>query len=332
MGDQRAPYASIDDIGARFLRSRWFLGLASAAILALLVLVSWPWCSNRFALEATTQIVEVWASAPGVHVIGVKLPKFGEIRIFGAHADGLPPDLATLAADAISVRLAASSATLQSISLPGGSALIVRATSDGGADIGVLNEGRISLVLSGVIERIDENEERSMMAKIERATAWEIMPAERNSPAQVVLPPGSVNVAIHNQPIGDFWFRPPRPAGDDPHTFRSEILDGELQLLDTGAKVKLQPHELVLLEGGSRMLSRLEVAHSTVAVYLSGEAERISAGPPRPGNPFRLDRDLTPSTLSYLVGQHELKLLWGIAVAVLGALWKAHQWALKWDK
>ena len=42
MGDQRAPYASIDDIGARFLRSRWILGLASAAILALLVLVSWP--------------------------------------------------------------------------------------------------------------------------------------------------------------------------------------------------------------------------------------------------------------------------------------------------
>jgi hypothetical protein len=78
------------------------------------------------------------------------------------------------------------------------------------------------------------------------------------------------------------------------------------------------------------MLSRLEVAENIIAVDLSGEAEEISVGPPRPGSPFRLDRDLRPSLLSYLVSQHELKLLWGITVAVLAALWKARQWALTW--
>jgi hypothetical protein len=331
VGDQPVTPTRIEDVGARVLRSQWFLGLVSAAIVVLLVLVSWPWSFNRFVLKATTRIVEISASAPGVHVIGVNLPKSGEIQIFGAHADGLPPELAALAGAAVSVRLVASSATLQSISLPGGAGLVVRATSDGRADIGVLNNGIISVALSGTIDRIDGNGQHTTIANIERATAWNIRPAGKN-PARLVLPPGAAPVALYNQPISDFWFRPPRPAGDDPRTFQSEILNGELQVLDTGTKIELQPRELVLLEGGSRMLSRLDVIDRAITVDVSGEADRISVGPPRPGVPFRLDRDLTPSVLSYLFGQHELKLLWGISLAVLGALWKARQWALKWGR
>ena len=155
--------------------------------------------------------------------------------------------------------------------------------------------------------------------------------------ARVVLPPNAgpialYTIALYNQPISDFWFRYPRIAGDDPRTYQSEILTGQLQILDTGAKIKLQPRELILLEGGSRMLSRLEIIDKAVAVDVSGEANRISVGPPRPGSPFSLDRDLTPSVLSYLLNQHELKVLWGIALTLLGALWKARQWALKWAK
>jgi hypothetical protein len=212
-----------------------------------------------------------------------------------------------------------------------GAGLVVRATSDGGADIGVLNDGSISLALSGMIDRIDGNGQRTSIANIERPTPWEIRPAGRN-PARLVLPPGVGPIALYNQPISEFWFRPPRPAGDDPRTFQSEILNGELQVLDTGTKIELQPRELVLLEGGSRMLSRLEVIDRAITVDVSGEADRISVGPPRPGAPFRLDRDLTPSVLSYLFGQHELQLLWSISLAVLGALWSARQWALKWRK
>jgi hypothetical protein len=332
MEDQPTNRASIEDIGARFLRSQWFLGLVSAAIVGLLVLASWPWWFNRFVLKATTRIVEISASAPGDHVIGVNLPKGGEIQIFGARADGLPPELAALAAAVGSVRLVASSATLQSISLPSGAGLVVSTTSDSGVDIGVLNDGSISLALSGMIDRIDGNGQRTTIANIERATAWEIRPAERNSPARLVLPPAATPIALYNQPISNFWYRDTRPAGDDPRTFQSEILKGELQILDTGTKIELQPRELVLLEGGNRMLSRLEVIDRAIVVDVSGEADRISVGPPRPGTPFRLDRDLTPSVLSYLFGQHELKLLWGIALAVLAALWKARQWALKWGK
>jgi hypothetical protein len=318
--------ASIEDVGARILRSWWFLGLISAAIIALLILASWPWSFNRFVLKATTRIVEITASAPGVHEIGVNLPKSSEIQIFGAQSDGLPPELAALAAAAVSIRLVASSATLQSISLPSGAGLVVRVTS-GGTDIGVLNTGNIILSLSGTIKRIDENGERTTIANIERTTAWDIKPAERNSPARLVLPPAT-SIALFNQPIRNFWFRPPRPVGDDLRTFQSEILKGELQVLDIGSKVELQPRELVLLEGGDRMLSRLEVVDGAIAVDVSGEANRIGVGPLRPGAPFRLDRDLTPSVLSYLFGQHELKLLWIVAVAVLGALWRARLWAL----
>jgi len=302
MANPPATRSSIEDIGARVLRSRWFLGLVAVAIVGLLILASWPWWFNRFMLTATTRIVEISASAPGVHEIGMKLPKSSEIQIFGAHADDLPPELAALAAAAVSVRLAASSATLQSVSLPGGAELVVRTTSDGGTDIGVLNGGSISLALSGTIERIDENGQRTTIASIVRATAWEIRPAERNSPARLVLPLGAEPIALYNQPISDFRFRPPRPAGeDDPRTFQSEILKGELQLLDTGTRTELQPHELILLEGGSRFLSRLEVIDRAIAVDVSGEADRISIGPPRPGGPLRLDRDLTPSVLSYLL-------------------------------
>lgn len=324
-------HTSIEDSGARVLRSLWFLGLVSAAIVGLLVLASWSWWFNRFVITATTRIVEISASTLGAHNIGVRLPTGDEIQVFGARTDGFPPELAGIAA-AASVRIIISNAVLQSISLPRGAGLVARTTSDGGADIGVLDDGSISLAISGAVESIDEDGTRRTIANIARATAWDIRPADKNSPARLVLPPGTAPIVLYNQPVDDIWFRPPRPADDDPRTYESEILNGELQLLDTGTRVKLQPHELVLLEGGRRFLSRLEVADGAIAVDISGEANRISIGPPRPGLPLRLDRDLTPSILAYLVGQHELKLLWGIALAVLGSLWRARQWALKWGK
>jgi hypothetical protein len=298
----------------------------------LLGLASWPWWINRFLLRANTQFVEISTSAPAIHVIGLPLLDGVEIQIFDAHADGLPPELSSLAAASVTLRLVVSNATLQSISLPSGAGLVVRVRPNGGVDIGVLNDGSISLAISGTIDRIADNGRRTTVANIERATVLDVRPAEKNNPARIVLPPGAAPIAIYNQPIDSFRFGRARPTGDDPRTFQSEILDGEIQILDTGTSIELQPHELVLLEGGTRQLSRLEITDKSIAVDISGEADRISAGPPRTGVPFRLDRDLTPSVLSYLVGQHELKLLWGLAVVVLGALWKARQWALEWEK
>jgi len=322
---------TIEERGARLLRSMWFLGMASAAIVGLLVLASWPWWFNRFALAATSRVVEISASATGVHDVGVKLPDGDEVQIFAARPEDLPPELAALHAAVDSVRLAASSVVLQRISLPSGAGLVVRAPAGGGIDIGVLNGGAVSLALYGKIELVDPSGTRKSIADIARPTVWDVRPAHANSPARLVLPSNVPPIAIYNQPIDTFRFRPPRPAEDDAGAAESEILSGELQLLDTGVKVKLHPRELILLEGGRRFLSRIEVADGAVAVDISGEADRISVGPPRPGLPLRLDRDLTPSILSYLVGQHELKLLWGLGLAVLGALWKARQWALKWD-
>jgi hypothetical protein len=332
MGHHRTPLPSMEHIGARVLRGWWFLGLVSVAIVGLLALASCPWWYNRFLLTATTRSVEISASAPAVHVISIRLPNNSDIQIFGAGAVNLPPELSALAADLGSVRLAASSAVLQTISLPREARLVVSTTSSGSADIGILNGGSISLALSGVIERIDEKGRRTTLTNIEHAISWNIRPAERDSPARLLLPAGAETIALYGQPIDELWLNPPRPAGDDPRTYQSEILSGELRMLDTGTKIELRPRELVLLEGGSRMLSRLEIIGNQISVDVSGEANRISVGPPRPGTPFRLDRDLTPSVLSYLVGQHELKLLWGIALVILGALWKGRQWALKWGK
>jgi len=335
MGGPPVTRTSIEDIAAGILGSRWFLGLVSVAILGLLALASWPWSFNRFVLKATTRTIEISTSARGALTIDANFPKGNEIQIYGANPDGLPPELTTLADATSAIRLAVSSATLQ-ISLPTDGTLIVRMTSDGAPDIGVLNNGVIHLTLAGMIERIEVNGQRTAI-NIERATSWNIRARGKDILARVVLPPNAgpialYTIALYNQPISDFWFRYPRIAGDDPRTYQSEILTGQLQILDTGAKIKLQPRELILLEGGSRMLSRLEIIDKAVAVDVSGEANRISVGPPRPGSPFSLDRDLTPSVLSYLLNQHELKVLWGIALTLLGALWKARQWALKWAK
>ena len=327
--DTRAK--TIEDGGARLLRSMWFFTLAAAAIVGLLVLASWPWWFNRFALAVTSRVIEVSVSAPGFHDIGVKLPDGKEFQIFGARPNDLPPELTALRSTVGSVRLVASSAVLQNISLPSGAGLIASARVGGGADIGVLRDGAVSLALFGKIEVVDPSGARKAIADIPRPTVWDVRPADSNSPVRLVLASGVPSIALYNQPIDSFRFRPPRPAEDEPGTAETEILSGELQLLDTGEKVKLNSRELLLLEGGRRFLSRLEIADGAVTVDISGEAKRISVGPPRPGLPLRLDRDLTPSVLSYLIGQHELKLLWALGLAVLGSLWKARQWALKWN-
>jgi hypothetical protein len=320
----------IEDIAAQMLRSRWFPGFVSLTIIGLLILASWPYWFNRFLLNATTQIIEISASAAQTHTLDVTLPKGAETQIFGANAKGLPPELSSLGASPVSVRLLTSNAVLQAITLPKGAGLVVQARPDGAADIGVLNNGHISLALSGTIDRIDENGHDIALPNIERTAIWDIYPGEKDAPARIVLPSGTSPFTIYYQSVGDFRFSPPRPPGDDPHTYQSDILKGELRLLDTGATIKLRPRELILLEGGDRSLSRLEVIDKAVSVDISGEADRISVGPLRPGTPFRLDRDVTPSVLSYILGQHELKLVWGIAVVVLGALWRARQWALNW--
>jgi hypothetical protein len=327
-----ATGSSIEEISAHILRSRWFLGVASAPLIGLLILASWPWWSNRFTLKITTRIVEISASAAARHEINVTLPKNAEIQIIGADSDGLPPELASLRGNAISTRLVASTAGLQSIVLPSGGGLVVRATSDGGVDIGVLNDASIVLSFSGTIERVDQNEQHTKIAGIERTTIWEIRPFTKNSPARVGLHPGTTPISLYNQPISEVRFASPRPADADARVFQSEILQGKLEILDTATKADLEPGELVLLEGGSRMLSRLEVVDKAVAVDVSGEANRISVGPPRLGTLLRLDRDLTPSVLSYLLGQHQLKIFWSIAVGIIVGLWKARQWALKWVK
>jgi hypothetical protein len=261
---ERKSRTSIEEIGAHVLRSRWFLKIVSASIIGLLILASWPWRINRFVLKATTRLVEISASAPGFHEIGISFPKMKEIQIIGAdgNTNVLPPELAALSADVVSVRLLASNATLQTISLPDRASLVVRATSEGDTDIGVLNDGNIGLSLSGVIERVEENGQHTKIADIEHATVWNIRSAAKDVPARLVLPAGAASIAIYNQPISEYRFGPPRPADADPRTFQSEILKGELQILDTATKIELERGGLVLLEGGSWMLSSITVAIS----------------------------------------------------------------------
>jgi hypothetical protein len=334
MRKRRNTIALIEEFCIRVLQSWWALGLASLLAFSLLFLASCPWWFNRFVLKVVTRTIEVSTSAPGLHEIGITLPKNSEVQIIGAETSLLPPELTPLADTYTggAIRMSASRVTIETLSLSDHAGLIVRITPEGGIDIGILNDGFLSVAVAGTVQRVSESGTLSQIAEIERPTVWDIKPADKSSPARILLPPGTQRFAIYNQPISSFWFRTPRPITDDPRTSQSEITTGELQVLDTATKVQLDPRELILLEGGSRMLSRLELIDKGIVVDILGVADRISVGPPRPDTPFRLDRDLTPSVLSYVVGQHELKLAWGTVVAILGALWKARQWALSKQK
>jgi hypothetical protein len=332
MREKAISRTTIEDISANILRSRWMFPLISLALISILILASFPWYANRFILKATTRVIQLSASSPVFQEIWAKLPEDSKIEIYGADLKGFPPELAALGLDVTNLTFFASRATLQSISLPRLAELEIRSTPDNGIDIGILKQGSISLSLSGTVERLDDGGRRTRIANLEHTVVLNIRAAALYSSARVVLSGGIESFALYDLPIADFRFAPPRPSNIASRSFHSEILSGDLQLLDTGEKVELAPRELILLEGGSKNLVRLEKTNQGLTVDLSGKVERMSVGPPRTGTPFRLDRDVTPSILSYLMGQHELKLLWAAALALLGGFWKARQWALKWEK
>jgi hypothetical protein len=171
----------VEAFTAHFLRSGWFFGLLSVVVFGLLLLASVSWPLNRFVLTVYTRVAEIYASSTGNHEIGIALPDNSEIRVFGARPDGLPPELRVLSPDTDSIRLVATKTTLQRISLADGDGLVIALGSDGSVDLGILNNGSISLAISGSIQSVDQTGQRRFVADIERATEWNIQATGPNA-------------------------------------------------------------------------------------------------------------------------------------------------------
>ena len=327
--------ADPEDIAARLLRSRWLLPVAGCAMSVVLILISVSWRKNRFDLQAVSGLIEITASTQATHIIGVKLPEGTEFRLSGTHLQNGPPELAQANDPYNGIRLTADSVVLESIILDSNTILTLMTTTDGSPDLRIAVGGSIKLTLSGTIRQIADNGIARQIAVAERAFGLDVSPDGTEVPVRLVLPGAGKlkGIALYDQPIHRLSFTRPRLSNEDQRlSFQSELLSGKLKLLDTGDEVPLQPRGLIWLKNVAATAARLEFGADGVAINASGHALSIGIGPPRPGSPPVPDRDITPSVLAYLLGQHELKLAWGAALAVWTALWKARQWALKWGK
>jgi hypothetical protein len=320
---------------ARLLRSRWLLPAAGIVTLGLLLLASISWCNNRFALQVVSRLAEITASAEAKHSIGVAMPSGMEIRLYGTGLAERPPELAGITKSPNGIRLTADKVVLDYIEVQGGTVLTFTTTQDGSPDLRLTGGGSIGLTLSGIIHQIGDDGHLTQLAVADRPFGIDIAPTDTVDSARLVLVGGGglKGIAIYDQPVRGLRFSRPRASDNDQRLpFQSELINGTLQLLDTTQNMTLRPRELVWLEDVSATVARLDMTADGVAVDASGHARSIGLGPPRAGLPPRPDRDLTPSVLGYLMGQHELKLLWGVAITALAALWKARQWGLKWRK
>jgi hypothetical protein len=178
----------------------------------------------------------------------------------------------------------------------------------------------------------------SLVAETAAAVPFTLVPSAEFEPLRILFTPASslARLEILDQRIDRVSFAPPRRVDETNQTprplYRSELRGGTLALRDTQKEEKLRPRELVWLQGLSATIHRIAIADDKIAVELSGRARGLSLGPQaatESGTAPGGDRDVTPTVLEYLLGREDLKQLWAGAVAIVLALWKARQWALK---
>jgi hypothetical protein len=321
-----------ESVAAKFLRSRWFIGGTMILIACLMVCASFSWWSNRFSLEVVSRTIDITASERADHSLGILLPTDAEVRVSGYDSSEFPPELLGFSKQKPIIRLSASKVVLDSILLDSGASLMATVTANGSPDLRLAGGGDIGITFEGTVSEIHDHGAPTEVAQASRAFRFNAKQGSSPEPVRVVLVGATAlhGLALFDQPVNQIRFSRPLPSTEDRRLpFQSEIISGTLQLLDSDNKVTLRPHELVWLDDISATAARIEITGEGVALEASGLARRIGLGPPRPGGPPTPDRDLTPSILEYLLGQHSLKIAWGAAIALLAALWKARQWALK---
>lgn len=342
-----------EDLAARLLRSRWILPIVAVPILVVLLLASFAWPDNRFTLQATSPIVRIVADAKVAHEQQILVPPDAELLVSGYRIQDPPFELGALRDRTAPLRLKSDQPMrLLEIALSPKAELTLTQAADGSPAIWLGGGAGMSIALAGAVRLQSTSESWQEIARLEHAAELILEPAGDNALLQLSFAAigKSPSPAIRDQKVIEIRFSRPLTNPQAP-LFRSEITAGTLRLLDTGQEVKLRPGEPVWLETMSANVTKMAWTSEGIVIEATGRTGSIGVGPPRQGcgepGPGWLawlrcrlpgadrpqpDRDLTPSVLGYLVGQHELKLLWGAAAAVILALWKARQWAMKAGK
>jgi len=99
--------------------------------------------------------------------------------------------------------------------------------------------------------------------------------------------------------------------------FRSTIVGGQVETLESGLKVALNEGDCLELRG--ILTKRLDLSRSTnggIRVTLEGSATTVLTGP------RGFERNLKPSLLTYLYHQQPLAILWSSVAFLFGLIWR----------
>lgn len=134
---------------------------------------------------------------------------------------------------------------------------------------------------------------------------------------QLPSPRSDSALSLSDIPVSLLRFGRPREGGGG---FVSSIVSGTVQLVDLGDTETLGPGSAVRIEGFHGDVARLESVDDGYRLSFTGEADRVSLGPPG------FAEDLTPSILNYLFHQESIKMMWLSALAGLAAFAKVGSW------
>ncbi len=322
-----------EGFAARILRSRWTLPLAVILVGAGCLVATWPFWDNRVGLEATGTYVSLTAAEPRELEVGTVTQGPVEIQILAAQFEGgLPPELQQAGGAARSLHVHADRLIIQQITLGDGSQLTLARATAGRAELRLVGAASVRLSLGGQIRQVAQDGKETTFAP----DVPVVLTAEPRSPRDplrlIVVAAEPLALAIEDLRVKGLRFVRPRPGtGSQPRpVYRSELSGGKLQLLDTGKTIELEARDIIWFEELSGTINRMALTNEGIAVDMVGTANAISLGPQTgSGDGARGQRELTPTILAYVLGRHDLKLLWATGLGILVSLWKARQWALK---
>jgi len=317
---------------ARLLRWRWTLPLVALVGGAALWVATWPFWNNRFSLDVTAGYASVVAAERRDHRVSISLPTTAKVQISGYRVDEASAGLAPLATLPGLITLQADRIVLRTLTLTEGSHLAFARGAGGSQEILLRGHAALELTLVGDI-RVSHGAGELKLVGESAPMVLTVIPGDPRNPMRISVeaPEPLPVVELLDQRVTSLRFTRPRPSIDDQRpVYRSEITAGTLRLLDVEQAVTLKLRDLVWFREESATLYRMAFTADGVVVEATGQARAMSIGPQvGEGQEARGDRNLTPTVFGYLLGRHDLKLLWGGAVGLLMALWKARQWALK---
>jgi hypothetical protein len=307
------------------------LAAAGLSIFLLLLSVTLHWHKNYITLGITTEALLLRVQGAADLHPDAELPsENGPFLITGAaRVDALPVE--AVAAGGKRVEISGKGPVrLGAIHLSPEASLRLKVEPAVAVDLFLRGKGRIELDLAMGKRTLSTNDQGrdKFSATGDQPLHFVALSSNSAVPLHVRLPRSTDSPTLSfPEPVTVdlLRFGAEAPEQDVGPAFRSEILRGHLRLRDINRAVTLRPHELLRLDGLRGTVTFFAIGPGKLDLEFSGVARNLTVG----GGP--LEEDLTPTVFEYIMGQEQLKLLWGVFVAVFAALWGIRRWARSGD-